>query len=67
MDEQIKSNDEISEVNFKRLLDAVLGKAWVIVAVSLLSALIMIAVTFFFITPQYKSSAMFYVSRLARD
>lgn len=65
MDEQIKSNDEISEVNFKRLLDAVLGKAWVIVAVSLLSALIMIAVTFFFITPQYKSSAMFYVNNSA--
>ena len=50
MDEQIKSNDEVSEVNFKRLLDAVLGKAWVIVAVSLVSALLMIAITFFFIS-----------------
>ena len=65
MDEQIKSNDEVEEVNFKRLLDAVLSKAWLIVAVSLIGALVMVAVTFFFITPQYQSSAMFYVNNNA--
>lgn len=65
MDEQIKSNDEVAEVNFKRLLDAVISKSWMIVAASLLSALLMIAITFFFITPQYKSSAMFYVNNSA--
>lgn len=62
MEEQIKSNDEIEEVNFQRLLDALLRRAWVIVLTSLAGALAMIAITFFFITPQYKSSAMFYVN-----
>ena len=62
MEEQIKSNDEIEEVNFQRLLDALLRRAWAIVITSLAAALAMIAITFFFITPQYKSSAMFYVN-----
>ncbi len=62
MDEQIKMNDEIEEVNFRRLLDAVLNKVWLIVLTSLAGALIMLAVTFLFITPQYESSAMFYVN-----
>ena len=62
MEEIIKSNDEIEEVNFQRLLDALLSRAWVIVLTSLAGALAMIAITFLFITPQYKSSAMFYVN-----
>ena len=62
MEEIIKSNDEIEEVNFQRLLDALLSRAWVIVLISLAGALAMIAITFLFITPQYKSSAMFYVN-----
>ena len=65
MDEQIKSNDELSEVDFKRLLDALLSRAWTVVIASVLGAVIMIAVTFFFITPQYKASAMFYVNNNA--
>lgn len=65
MDEQMNKNLEGEEVNFKRLIDAALRKAWVIVLTSLAGALIMIAVTFFFITPQYKSSAMFYVNNNA--
>ena len=65
MDEQIKSNDEVSEVNFKRLLDAALKRAWTIVLASLAGAVIMLAITFFFITPQYQSSAMFYVNNSA--
>ena len=62
MEEIIKSNDEIEEVNFQRLLDALLSRAWVIILTSLAGALAMIAITFLFITPQYKSSAMFYVN-----
>lgn len=65
MDEQIKSNDEVAEVNFKRLLDAALSKAWVIIFASIIGAFVMLAVTFLFITPQYKSSAMFYVNNNA--
>lgn len=65
MDEQIKTNDEVAELDFERLLNAVLDKAWLIAVVSLLGALIMMAVTFFFITPLYKSSAMFYVNNSA--
>lgn len=65
MEEQRKSNDEVAEVNFERLLNAVLNKAWVIGLVAVLGALIMMAVTFFFITPLYQSSVMFYVNNNA--
>lgn len=65
MDEQVKTNDEVAELDFERLLNAAIDKAWMIGIVTVLGALIMIAVTFFFITPQYKSSAMFYVNNNA--
>ena len=65
MDEQMKNNFEGEEVNFKRLIDAALRKAWMIVLTSLVGALAMMLITFFFITPQYKSSAMFYVNNNA--
>ena len=65
MEEQRKSNDEVAEVNLERLLNAVISKAWVIGLVSVLGALIMMVVTFFFITPLYQSSVMFYVNNNA--
>ena len=62
MDEKtIVNNDEI-EIDLKRLLDALLDKAWLIAIVALLCAVVAFAGTFFLITPQYQSSAMFYVN-----
>lgn len=62
MDEKtIHNNDEV-EIDLKRLLDALLDKAWLIAIVSLLMAVITFAGTLLFITPQYRSAAMFYVN-----
>ncbi|MBQ8621407.1 MAG: polysaccharide biosynthesis tyrosine autokinase [Oscillospiraceae bacterium] len=62
MEEKAIRNNEEIEIDLKRLLDALLDKAWLIAITALLCAVIAFAGTFFFITPQYKSSAMFYVN-----
>ena len=50
------------EIDIQRLVSAVLKKAWLIGLISLLCAVLSFLGTFFFITPQYQSSAMFYVN-----
>ena len=54
--------NEGMEIDLKRLLDAVLNKAWLIGIVSLMLAVVAFVGTFLFITPLYQSSAMFYVN-----
>lgn len=62
MNEQItKSNDTI-EIDLKRILDAVMHKAGLIVLVSVLCAVVAFLGTFFFVTPKYQASAKFYVN-----
>lgn len=61
MDEKKINNDEI-EIDLQRLLGALVNKAWLIAIVSVLLAVVTFLGTFFFITPTYKSSAMFYVN-----
>ena len=63
MDEKTlhNNNDEI-EIDLKRLLDALMDKAWLIAIVSVLCAVLAFVGTFFLITPQYQSAAMFYVN-----
>ena len=62
MEKRTKNTEEFKEVNVRRLWDAVLGKAWLIVLVSLLFAAIVFAGTYFLVTPLYQSSTMFYVN-----
>jgi len=62
MDEKNLKNHEELEIDLKRLFSALLDKAWLIGIVSILCAVIAFAGTFFFITPTYQSSAMFYVN-----
>lgn len=50
------------EIDLGRCLSAVMSKAWLVTIISLLGAAIMFAVTHFLITPQYQSTAMFYVN-----
>lgn len=62
MDERmIEKNDEI-EIDLQRLFNALMNKAWVIAVVAVLCAVATFVGTFLFITPKYKSSAMFYVN-----
>lgn len=62
MDEKIEKNSEFAEVNMKRILDALLQKAWIIALVSVVCAILILSITYFFITPQYQAKAMFYVN-----
>ena len=64
MNEQEKK-DELIEIDFKRLWDAVVRKAWLVGAVSVLCAVLTFLGTFFFVTPLYESSAVFYVNNNA--
>lgn len=54
-------NDEV-EIDLQRLFGVLLNKAWIIAIVSVLCAAIAFAGTYFFVTPQYQSSVMFYVN-----
>ena len=60
-DMNLEQNDGM-EIDLKRLLDAVLGKAWLIGLVALVMAVLTFVGTFLFVTPLYQSTAMFYVN-----
>lgn len=49
-------------VDVQRLLTAVLHKGWLIALVSIVCAIAMFIGTFFFVTPLYESTTMFYVN-----
>ena len=60
-EKEIRQNEEM-EIDLGRLLRAILDQAWIVALVSILCAVLVFVGTFFFITPQYKSAAMFYVN-----
>ena len=62
MDEKMNNNDQELEIDLQRLINALLNKAWLIAIAAVLCAVITFVGTFFFITPKYQSSAMFYVN-----
>lgn len=62
MNEQIVNRDEFVEIDVKRLIDAVVHKGWLVAIVAILCAVLTLLGTFFFVTPQYEASAMFYVN-----
>jgi capsular exopolysaccharide synthesis family protein len=62
MNQKRKNEENEIEIDLGRVLQAVLGKAWLVALVSVVCAVAMFAVTHFLITPQYQSKAMFYVN-----
>lgn len=58
---KIEQNKE-SEIDIRRLLEALLNRIWLVVMTSVVGAVVTLAVTALFVTPQYQSSAMFYVN-----
>jgi len=58
---RVELNEEV-EIDLQRLFRAVLNKAWLVALVSVLCAVLTFVGTFFFITPEYQSAAMFYVN-----
>jgi len=67
MNEQMpaQKNNELTEVNFKRLFDAVFRKIWLIIIVSVFSVGVVVVATWLWITPQYEASSVFYVNNSA--
>ncbi len=57
----IERNEEL-EIDLQRLFGALLQKAWMIAAAAVICALLALGITAFLITPQYESTAMFYVN-----
>ena len=62
MDDRMVEKHEEVEIDLQRLLSALISKAWLIGIVSVVCAVVTLLGTVFFITPQYKSAAMFYVN-----
>lgn len=65
-DRKINKSEEI-EIDLSRLFRAVLNKTGLVAAVSIACALAALLCSVFFITPQYQSSAMFYVNNHHRS
>ncbi len=65
MNEKEKTRNGEVVVDLKRLLDAVVHRAWLIGIVAVLCAVVTFLGTFFLVTPIYQSSAIFYVNNNA--
>ena len=62
MNEIEKKENEIVEIDIGRIVRAVLNRSWIVAVTAVLAAVIAFMGTFFFITPKYKASALFYVN-----
>lgn len=62
MEENKTINKEEIEIDIKRVIEALLKHIWLIGIATFLATVIAIGYTFYFVTPLYKSSAMFYVN-----
>ena len=60
-DKEFQKREEI-EIDLGRVFRAVMNRAWIVAVVAILCAVLTFAGTFLFITPEYESSAMFYVN-----
>lgn len=65
MDDKKVENRQEVEIDFQRIFGAIWKRAGVIILVAVLAAVISFLITFFLITPEYESSAMFYVNNNA--
>lgn len=62
MDEKRVEKKQEMEVDFQRVMRALWKRSWLIAVVAIVTAVVSFLGTFFFVTPQYESSAMFYVN-----
>lgn len=62
MNEKDLQRNEVVEIDIGRVFRAIMDRVWTVVGVSIVCAVLVFIGTFFFVTPQYKSSAMFYVN-----
>ncbi len=62
MNEKVTNNNELVEIDIKRLWGAVWNRLWAVALSSVICAVAAFVFTIYMITPLYKSSAMFYVN-----
>ena len=62
MDEKTINQNEEIEIDLQRLFGALMNKAWLVGLVAIVCAVAVLLGTLFFVTPQYQSTAMFYVN-----
>ncbi len=62
MNEKNQESNGVFEIDLKRIAERLLHRLWLIVLMSVIGAIVAFIFTYYFITPQYQSSAMFYVN-----
>ena len=62
MNENNVEKNQSVEIDLQRLIGALLEKIWMIVALTVLGAVVAGVISIYFITPQYKAAAKFYVN-----
>ena len=67
MNEQEVKKDEMIEIDFQRLFNAVLHRGWLVGIIAVVCAILTFLGTLFFVTPMYESSAVFYVNNNALE
>lgn len=65
MDEKTKESKGGVELDFRRVMNLLVNKVWLIGIVAIVAAVAMFLGTLFFVTPKYESAAMFYVNNSA--
>ena len=53
------------ELDLKKILSLLLSKIWIIISVTMLSGVLFLVYTFFFVTPLYTSQALLYISNMS--
>ena len=67
MNEKEKEKASGREIDLRQLLTGLLKKSWIIVLVSVICAALTFLGTYYFITPQYRASSVFYVNNNTVD
>ena len=64
-EKELKNNNDEVVIDLRRILEAVLKKAWLVVLTAVVGAVLALMFTVFAVTPRYKSAAKFYVNNSA--
>ncbi len=62
MSEEVLEKDSVKEIDLQRVVSVLLRKCWLIILCGVLAAAIAFGGTFYFVTPQYRSSTLMYVN-----
>ena len=67
MTNNLQNKQDVQEIDLLKLLRVLWSRVWIIVASAFIGGVGFLVFTFFFITPQYQSSALLYVNNSSLD